>query len=124
MPDPLKNSSSTSPLAGAAEDLREDLPTLIALVQRMNHAQDAQLEATGFLRDEIGSLQGLLAHLIQILTPEQREDEGESLRDLLSRVISHQRELARLAKENLTISGRIETHVNSAPTSPKTSAVS
>jgi hypothetical protein len=39
----------------------------------MDHAQDAQLEATNLLRHEAAALHGLLAHLIQILTPDPPE---------------------------------------------------
>ncbi|WP_294542208.1 hypothetical protein [uncultured Rhodoblastus sp.] len=123
MPDASNADSTTPPTPHRAADPRQDLHILIDLVREMDHGQNAQLEATGLLREEVGALQGLLAHLIQILTPQQSEDEGESLRDLLSRVIAHQRELARLLKVNLATSGRIETRLGGAPTPPKTSAV-
>jgi hypothetical protein len=103
--------------------LSEDLPALIALVRSMDHSQNAQVEATSLLRDEVGALHGLLAHLIQILTPEQHEDEGPSLRELLARIIEQQRDIARLLKENLATSGRIETRLDRVQTPPETSVV-
>jgi hypothetical protein len=123
MPDPLKAVSAASPAPDPAADPLQDSRTLIALVRGMDHAQNAQLEATSLLRDEVSALHGLLAHLIQILTPEQPEDEGPSLRELLALIIQQQREIARLTKENLATSGRIETRLG-AQTPPENAAVS
>ena len=112
MPDPSKATSTAFPAPDRSEDPRQDLHTIIDLVREMDLGQHAQLEATGLMREEIGTLHGLLGHLIQILTAEQPKSEGPSLRELLSHIIEHQREMTRLLKETVAASGRIETHLN------------
>jgi hypothetical protein len=116
MPDPVETPSLSAADIAAAAALPEDLPELFALVQAMDHAQNAQLEATNLLRDEVAALHGLLAHLIQILTPDQPEPEGPSLRELLARVIRHQSETAALLKQTLAATARIETRLGGETT--------
>ena len=82
----------------------------------MDHAQDAQLEATRLLREEVAASRGLLAHLIQILTPDRPEPEGPSLRDLLALVIRQQSEIALLLKQTLGAVARVETRLGGAET--------
>ena len=57
-----------------------------------------------------------LPHLIQILTPEQPEPEGPSLRELLASVIRDQSEAAALLKQTLAATARIETRLGGAET--------
>lgn len=99
--------SSKSPVPKSANNL--DLAELTAIVRDIDQAQDAHLEATNLLRDEVGALHGLLAHLVQILTPAQPEDDGPSLRELLARVIQQQNEMTRLLVENLKAAATLET---------------
>ncbi|MBB4200895.1 hypothetical protein CCR94_01010 [Rhodoblastus sphagnicola] len=118
MPNPENNPSPKQNPSDAPLDTREALIKLIALAQGIDHGQNAGLEATGMLREEIGALHGLLAHLIEILTPAQPENEGPSLRELISLMIQQQREMARLLKELVTAARRIETHLGTATTPP------
>ena len=118
MPDPVETPSPNAADNDAAVGLSEDLTALFVLVHAMDHAQNAQLEATNLLRDEVAALHGLLAHLIQILTPEQPEPEGPSLRELLARVIRQQSETAALLKQTLATTARIETRLGGAETTP------
>ena len=111
MSDPLDPSSMAAATSDDAAALPDDLPKLVALVRRMDHAQDAQLEATSCLRDEVATLRGLLARLIQILTPDQPDEEGPTLRDLIERVIRQQSEIALLLKETLGATTRVETRL-------------
>ena len=55
MSDPLNPSSMAAATSDDAAALPDDLPKLVALVRRMDHAQDAQLEATSCLRDEVAT---------------------------------------------------------------------
>jgi len=118
MPEPENTPSSATRQSDAALDTREALATLITLAQSIDHAQNAGLEATGMLREEVAAVHGLLTHLIEILTPAQPEDEGPSLRDLITLMIQQQREMARLLKELAAAAGRIETHLGTAAPPP------
>ncbi len=114
MSEPLETPNPDPGAPRPADDLSE----ILTVVRRMDHAQDAGLQATNLLRDEVSALRGLLAHLIQILTPDQPEPEGPSLRDLLARVIRQQSELAALLKQTLATSARIETRLAGTLTPP------
>ncbi|PPQ34544.1 hypothetical protein CKO16_22425, partial [Rhodoblastus acidophilus] len=114
MTDSENNPAPEQAQSDAPLDTREALIKLIALAKGIDQGQNAGLEATGMLREEVAAVHGLLAHLIEILTPAQPEDEGPSLRDLITLMIQQQREMARLLKELAAAVGRIETHLGTA----------
>jgi hypothetical protein len=120
MPD--QPDTSPEPRRTGAAAFRDDFAALLELVRGIDQGQNAGLEATGMLREEIASLHGLVAHLIQILTPEQPQEEGPSLRQLLQGLTQHQRDNTRLLNEIVAATGRIETRLGTvnppAPAQP------
>ena len=56
----------------------------------------------------------LIAHMIEVLTPERPEQEGPSLADLLSRLITQQSALAGLMRQTLEIVTRLDPTVSAA----------
>ena len=77
-------------------------------VDKMDHAQDALLVNGNSLQGQIETLSGLIAHMIEVLTPERPEQEGPSLADLLSRLITQQSALAGLMRQILEIVTRLD----------------
>ena len=65
--------------------IADDLIGLRETVEKMDHAQDALLVNGNSLQGQVETLSGLIAHMIEVLTPERPEQEGPSLADLLSR---------------------------------------
>jgi len=83
-------------------------------VDKMDHAQDALLVNGNSLQGQIETLSGLVAHMIEVLTPERPEQEGPSLADLLSRLITQQSALAGLMRQTLEIVTRLDPSVSVA----------
>ena len=65
-------------------------------------------------RDRSRPLSDLIAHMIEVLTPERPEQEGPSLADLLSRLIAQQSALAGLMRQTLEIVIRLDPTVSAA----------
>jgi hypothetical protein len=91
-----------------------DLIGLREIVEKMDHAQDALLVNGNSLRGQVETLSGLIAHMIEVLTPERPEQEGPSLADLLSRLVTQQSALAGLMRQTLEIVTRLDTTVSAA----------
>ena len=79
--------------------IAEDLIGIRELLDKMDHAQDALLENGQSLQGQLESLTGQITHMIQVLTPERREEEGPSLADLLARILTQQSGMAALLRE-------------------------
>ena len=88
--------------------ISEALTVLSAAVDKMDHAQDALLVTGQALQGQVETLSGLIAHMIEVLTPERPEQEGPSLADLLSRLITQQSALAALMRQTLEIVTRLD----------------
>jgi hypothetical protein len=83
-------------------------------VDKMDHAQDAMLVSGNSLQGQIETLSGLIAHMIEVLTPERPEPDGPSLSDLLSRLVTQQSALAGLMRQTLEIVTRLDPTVSAA----------
>jgi hypothetical protein len=88
--------------------IADDLTGLRETVEKMDHAQDALLANGNSLQGQIETLSNLIAHMIEVLTPERHEQEGPSLADLLSRLITQQSALAGLMRQTLEIVTRLD----------------
>ena len=101
--------------------IANDLIGLRETVDKMDHAQDALLVNGNSLQGQVQTLSGLIAHMIEVLTPERPGQEGPSLADLLSRLIAQQSALAGLMRQTLEIVTRLDPSVcaaaNGAPAS-------
>jgi hypothetical protein len=85
-----------------------DLIGLRETVEKMDHAQDALLVNGNSLQGQVQTLSGLIAHMIEVLTPERPGQEGPSLADLLSRLIAQQSALAGLMRQTLELVTRLD----------------
>ena len=94
--------------------IADDLIGLRETVEEMDHAQDALLVNGNSLQGQVETLCGLIAHMIEVLTPERPEQEGPSLADLLSRLITQQSALAGLMRQTLEIVTRLDPTVSAA----------
>ena len=94
--------------------ISDDLIGLRETVDRMDHAQDALLVNGHSLQGQIETLSSLIAHMIEVLTPERPEQEGPSLAGLLSRLITQQAALAGLMRRTLEIVTRLDPNVSAA----------
>ena len=94
--------------------IADDLIGLRETVEKMDHAQDALLVNGNSLQGQVETLSGLIAHMIEVLTPERPEQEGPSLADLLSRLIAQQSALAGLMRQTLEIVIRLDPTVSAA----------
>jgi hypothetical protein len=85
--------AATGPEAHGAglTNIRDELAGLREVVAKGDHAQDALLVNGNSLQGRIETVSGLIAHMIEVLTPERPEQEGPSLADLLMRLVSSQR---------------------------------
>jgi hypothetical protein len=85
--------AATGPEAHGAglTNIRDELAGLREVVAKVDHAQDALLVNGNSLQGQIETVSGLIAHMIEVLTPERPEQEGPSLADLLMRLVSSQR---------------------------------
>ena len=94
--------------------IADDLVALRETVDKMDHAQDALLVNGNSLQGQVETLSGLIVHMIEVLTPERPEQEGPSLADLLSRLITQQSALAGLMRQTLEIVTRLDPTVSAA----------
>jgi len=94
--------------------ISDDLIGLRETVDKMDHAQDALLVNGNSLQGQVETLSSLIAHMIEVLTPERPEQEGPSLADLLSRLITQQAALAGLMRQTLEIVTRLDPTVSAA----------
>ena len=94
--------------------IADDLVWLRETVDKMDHAQDALLVNGNSLQGQIETLSNLIAHMIEVLTPERPEQEGPSLADLLSRLIAQQSALAGLMRQTLEIVTRLDPTISAA----------
>jgi len=86
----------------------DDLISLRETVKKMDHAQDALLVNGNSLQGQVETLSNLIAHMIEVLTPERPEQDGPSLADLLSRLITQLSALAGLMRQTLEIVTRLD----------------
>jgi len=94
--------------------IADDLIGLRETVDKMDHAQDALLVNGNSLQGQVETLSGLITHMIEVLTPERPEQQGPSLADLLSRLITQQSALAGLMRQTLEIVTRLDPTVSAA----------
>ncbi len=85
----------------------DDLAGLREIVDKMDHAQDALLVNGNSLQGQVETLSGLIAHMIEVLTPERPEREGPSLADLLTRLVTQQSAMIGLLRQTLEIVTRL-----------------
>jgi hypothetical protein len=91
------------------------LARLQKTIDKMDHAQDALLVNGQSLQGQVENLSGLITHMIEALTPERPEQEGPSLADLLSRLVTQQSALAGLMRQTLEIVTRLDPVAASGP---------
>jgi len=94
--------------------IADDLTGLRETIEKMDHAQDALLANGNALQGQIETLSNLIAHMIEVLTPERPEQQGPSLADLLSRLVTQQSALAGLMRQTLEIVTRLDPIVSVA----------
>jgi len=94
--------------------IADDLIGLRETVEKMDHAQNVLLVNGNSLHGQLQTLSGLIAHMIEVLTPERPGQEGPSLADLLSRLIAQQSALAGLMRQTLEIVTRLDPTVSAA----------
>ena len=94
--------------------IADDLTGLRETIEKMDHAQDALLANGNALQGQIETLSNLIAHMIEVLTPERPEQQGPSLADLLSRLVTQQSALAGLMRQTLEIVTRLDPNVSTA----------
>ncbi len=92
---------SLTPVTDALAEISEKL-------NAMDHAQDALLLNGHALHEQMQAVASLLNHLVEMVTPPPREQEGPTLSDLLSQIIQQQRSLFQLQKETLEAVLRME----------------
>ena len=80
----------------------------------MDHAQDALLVNGQSLQGQLETLSGLITHMIEVLTPERPEQQGPSLADLLSRLITQLAGIAALIRETHEIVTRLDPAAHTA----------
>jgi hypothetical protein len=88
--------------------IRDQIVKLQEMVSKVDHAQDALLVNGNSLQGQIETLSGLIAHMIEVLTPERPEKEGPSLADLLTRLVSQQSAMTGLMRQMLEILTRVD----------------
>ena len=90
-----------TPVTDAFAEISEKLNT-------MDHAQDALLLNGHALHEQMQAVGSLLNHLVELVTPPPRDQEGPTLSDLLSQLIHQQRTMFQLQKETLEAVLRME----------------
>jgi hypothetical protein len=88
--------------------IRAEFVGLREMVAKVDHAQDALLVDGNSLQGQIKTLSGLIAHMIEVLTPERPTQEGPSLPDLLTRLVSQQSAVTGLMRQMLEILTRLD----------------
>ena len=116
--------SPREPLDPQLTRLADEIAALRQTVDKMDHAQDALLVNGHSLQGQVESLSGLIAHMIEVLTPERPEQEGPSLADLLTRLITQQSAMTGLLLQMLKIVTRLDpaAHGPAAHAAPDASA--
>jgi hypothetical protein len=89
-------------------NIRDEPAGLREMVAKVDHAQDALLVNGNSLQGQIETLSGLIAHMIEVLTPERPEQEGPSLANLLTRLVSQQSAMTGLMRQMLEIVTRLD----------------
>ena len=95
----------TSPKTGSTD---EALAELSATIDRINASQDALLINGTSVLDQLATMMGLLRRLIEIVTPDDSEQKGPTLPDLLAHFIAQQTAMLDIMKHTLETVGRIE----------------
>ncbi len=83
----------------ALERIADDLIGVRALLDKMDHGQDALLQNGQSLQGQLEALTGQITHMIEVLTPERPEQEGPSLADFLARILTQQSGMISLLRE-------------------------
>jgi len=92
---------SLTPVTDALAEISEKLNT-------MDHAQDALLLNGHALHEQMQAVGSLLNHLVELVTPPPRDQEGPTLSDLLNRIVQQQIALFQLQKETVQAVLRME----------------
>jgi hypothetical protein len=79
--------------------IADGLSAIHELLDKMDHGQDALLQNGQSLQGQLEALTGQLTHMIEVLTPERRAQEGPSLADLLARILTQQSGMAALMRQ-------------------------
>jgi hypothetical protein len=66
------------------------------------------------IQGQVETLSGLIAHMIEVLTPHRPEQKSPSLADLLTRLVTQQSALAGLMRQTLEIVVRLDTPATTA----------
>jgi len=111
-------SSPHEPLDPQLARLADEIAALRETVDKMDHAQDALLVNGHSLQGQVETLSGLIAHMIEVLTPERPEQEGPSLADLLARLITQQSAMTGLLRQMLEIVTRLDPAAHAAAGAP------
>ena len=90
-----------TPVTDALAEISEKLNT-------MDHAQDALLLNGHSLHEQVQAVASLLNHLVEMVTPPPRDQEGPTLSDLLSQIVQQQRSMFLLQKQTIDAVQRIE----------------
>jgi hypothetical protein len=106
--------SPREPLDPQLARLADEIAALRATVDKMDHAQDALLVNGHSLQGQVETLSGLIAHMIEVLTPERPEQQGPSLADLLARLITQQSAMTGLLRQMLEIVTRLDPAAHAA----------
>src|ERR1700677_3184424 len=92
---PLRHDADDANLSRNADNLIG----IRALLDKMDHAQDALLQNGQSLQGQLEGLTRQITHMIQVLTPERPEQEGPSLADLLARILTQQSGMTALLRQ-------------------------
>jgi hypothetical protein len=95
--------------------IADDLIGLREAVDKMDHGQNALLANGESLSGQVQTLSGLIAHMIEVLTPERPAQEGPSLADLLARIVTQQSGMILLLRETQDILTRLDPAARVAP---------
>ncbi|VFU17593.1 hypothetical protein [Methylocella tundrae] len=90
-----------TPVTDALAEISEKLNT-------MDHAQDALLLNGHALHEQMQAVASLLNHLVEMVTPPPRDQEGPTLSDLLNRIVQQQIALFQLQKDTVQAVLRME----------------
>ncbi|HEY1779660.1 MAG TPA: hypothetical protein VGG79_04375 [Roseiarcus sp.] len=107
--------TAREPLETALTRVADDLIALREAVDKIDHGQNALLANGESLSGQIESLSGLIAHMIEVLTPERLEQEGPSIADLLARILTQQSGMILLLRETHAILARLDPAARVAP---------
>ena len=87
--------------ARALAAIADALDRISQQLEVMDRAQDALLVNGHSLQDQQQTLMGLLARLVELVTPQEAEQEGPTLSDLIARMIAQQAALYDLMRQTL-----------------------